>query len=93
VALSVRFELESMRSVARVLVEDGAPTLNVFLHSSELVPGQSGRIRTADDVEAMLARLAGILEHCLREFSARPATLTEAARALRPSLGLPAASA
>jgi hypothetical protein len=89
----VRFELEDMRTVARVLVDDGAPVLNVFLHSSELAPGMSGRIRSPADVETCFARLAGILEHCLSALGARPATLTEAARALRPSLGLPAASA
>ena len=40
-----RFDLELMRGAARTLVEDGASVLNVFLHSSELVDGLSGRVR------------------------------------------------
>jgi hypothetical protein len=84
----VRFELETMKRIANTLVADGAPVLNVFIHSSELVPGASGRVRTKANVEDSLARLAGILEHCLEEFSAVPCTLGEAARELAPSLGL-----
>jgi hypothetical protein len=86
----VRFELELMRAAASTLRAHGTPVLNVFLHSSELTPGTSGRIRTQADVESMLARLRGILEHCLSALGARPATLAEAARALRPAHGLSA---
>lgn len=86
----VRFELELMRAAANTLRAEGAPVLNVFLHSSELTPGTSGRIRTQADVESMLARLRGILEHCLTAHGARPATLAEAARELRPAHGLSA---
>jgi len=84
----VRFELELMTRAADVLVAAGAPTLNVFLHSSELVPGMSGRVKTAADVEQVFARLAGLFEHCLGALGAEPATLGEAGRALRPALGL-----
>jgi hypothetical protein len=86
----VRFDLELMTSAARTLVAAGAPALNVFVHSSELVPGQSGRVHTAQDVEEVFARLAGIFALCLEEFDAEPCTLSEAGRALRPALGIAA---
>ncbi|MEQ1895139.1 MAG: hypothetical protein ABL998_21580 [Planctomycetota bacterium] len=84
----VRFDLELMKKTAATLVESGAPVLNVFLHSSELAPGQSGRVRTRADVEQVFARLAGILEFCLERFDCEPCTLHEAGRALGPELGL-----
>ena len=84
----VRFGLSEMQAVARNLVAERTPILNVFLHSSELVPGMSGRVKTAADVEQVFERLAGLFEHCLGALGARPATLGEAGRALRPALGL-----
>jgi hypothetical protein len=86
----VRFELAEMTRVARTLVAGGAPVLNVFLHSSELFPGVSGRVHTPADVEGVFARLEGLLSFCRDELAAEPLTLGAAARALRPSLGLPA---
>jgi hypothetical protein len=86
----VRFDLELMRRGADTLVAGGAPVLNVFLHSNELVPGQAGRVATAADVERVFADLAGILEHCLRSLGARPCTLRAAGRELRPTLGIAA---
>lgn len=84
----VRFDLERMTRTASTLVSAGAPVLNVFLHSNELVPGQSGRVKTEADVEQVLARLAGLFEYCLETFDAEPCTLSEAGRALQPVLGL-----
>jgi len=84
----VRFDLELMQKTVVTLVESGAPVLNVFLHSSELAPGQSGRVRSKEDVEEVFRRLAGILEFCLERFDCEPCTLGEAGRALGPSLGL-----
>ena len=82
----VRFELPEMTAVARTLVADGAPILNVFLHSSELFPGVSGRVHTSTDVEGVFARLAGLLSFCRSELGAEPVTLSAAARALEPEL-------
>jgi len=84
----VRFDLDLMQKAARTLVAGGAPVLNVFVHSSELVPGMSGRVYTKADVEQVFERLAGIFETCMEEFDAVPCTLNEAARALQPALGL-----
>lgn len=84
----VRFDLDLMIRAATVLVAAGAPVLNVFVHSNELVPGQSGRVNTPADVEQVFARLAGFFEHCMKAFDAVPCTLGEAGRRLRPTLGL-----
>jgi hypothetical protein len=87
----VRFDADEMAAAARTLVRDGAPVLNVFLHSSELVPGQSGRVRTAEDVARVFTRLDELFAFCRGALGAEPATLAEAAAALAPALGLPAA--
>lgn len=84
----VRFDEQLMKKAADTLVGMQSPVLNVFLHSSELAPGVSGRIRTEEDVERCFTRLRAIFEHCLSAHDARPATLTEAGDALRPALGL-----
>jgi hypothetical protein len=84
----VRFDLPLMRKAASTLVECGAPVLNVFIHSNELVPGRSGRVRTQADVEEVFARLEGIVSFCREELGAEPCTLREAGRALRASLGI-----
>lgn len=83
-----RFDLQLMARTASTLVASGIPILNVFLHSSELVPGKSGRVLTSADVERVFERLSGILRYCIEEFDAEPCTLSEAGRALQPGLGL-----
>jgi len=83
-----RFELELMCRIAATLHSEGAEVLNVFCHSSELVAGASGRVKTQDDVERVFAKIHGILKHCIEQYSARPATLAQAGRELRPGLGL-----
>ncbi|HEX6885040.1 MAG TPA: hypothetical protein VF530_16815 [Planctomycetota bacterium] len=82
----VRFGLSEMQAVARNLVAERTPILNVFLHSSELYPGVSGRVDTAADVEGVFARLEGLLAFCRTELGAEPVTLSVAARALEPDL-------
>jgi hypothetical protein len=83
-----RFDVELMKKAARALMDGGCPVLNVFVHSSELVAGASGRVQTHANVEACFAGIRSILEYCLEEFEAEPCTLSGAARALRPALGL-----
>ncbi len=85
-----RFDDDLMTKVASVLVADGSPVLNLFLHSSELVAGTSGRLRTEGDPEEMLRRVRAVLTHCLERHDAEPVTLREAAARIRPGLGLPA---
>ncbi|HVS20115.1 MAG TPA: hypothetical protein VMT18_16040 [Planctomycetota bacterium] len=83
-----RFDLELMGAAARTLVEGGAPILNVFLHSSELVDGRSGRVRDGAELEQVYGRLDGLFRLCREEFGARPCTLLEAGRELADGLGL-----
>jgi len=61
----VRFDLELMKKAADTLIQGGSPVLNVFIHSNELVPGCSGRVRTKADVEECFERLAGVFEPML----------------------------
>ena len=88
-----RFDEELMRGAARTLLADGNPVLNVFLHSSELIGGASGRIHTEDDAREVRRRLYAFLRWAREELNARPATLGEAARELRPAFDLPVAPA
>lgn len=84
----VRFGLDAMQRVADVLVRQESPVLNVFLHSSELFPGVSGRVHTEVDVERTFERLIALLRYCLEVHHAEPATLAEAGERLAPGLGL-----
>ena len=84
----VRFDTELMSKTARALRQARNPVLNVFLHSSELAPGVSGRVHTEADVDQVFERLRGILEFCRTEFDAVPATLGEAGEKLAPGLGI-----
>lgn len=83
-----RFDLDLMVRAATTLHGEGNPILNVFIHSSELIPGASGRVRTQGDVDEFVARARSILRFCIEEFGALPMTLGEAGRELRPGLGL-----
>lgn len=78
-----RHDVREMTKAAHVLRDRGAPCLNVFLHSSELMAGLSNDVRTEAQVDRVLARMRGLLKFCLRELDAVPATLEEAGRALR----------
>lgn len=84
----VRFGIDEMKAAAERLVEMGSPVLNMFLHSSEVHPGVSGRIKTQADVDACLDRLVQLARFCVDELGAEPATLAEAGAALRPAFGL-----
>lgn len=83
-----RFDLDLMGAAARTLVEDGAPILNVFLHSSELQGGRSGRVCDEAELAQVYERLEALLRLCLGEFGARPCTLREAGRELAGPLGI-----
>jgi hypothetical protein len=74
----VRFDTPEMIRAASTLRALGSPVLNLFLHSSEIVPGMSGAVKDQAAVEQCMARLRGIIEFCLKELRAAPATLSEA---------------
>jgi hypothetical protein len=69
------------------LVEEGVPVLNVFLHSSELEPGQSPYTRTTDDVDRYLERLARVVDHARDHLQARCETLSEFAERYHKETG------
>jgi len=83
-----RFDLELMGAAARTLVGGGSPILNVFLHSSELVDGSSGRVRDSGELEQVYGRMEALFRLCREEFGARPCTLHEAGRELAGPLGI-----
>ncbi|MFT5289831.1 MAG: hypothetical protein ACI8QS_001737 [Planctomycetota bacterium] len=80
-----RFDTKTMCGVASTLVGSGIPVLNVFLHSSELVAGASGRIKTSADVNNLRAQLDAVLKHCITNLGAVPTTLTEFADLANPA--------
>lgn len=86
-----RFDLGLMQRVARSLVDAGNPLLHVFLHSSELVPGNSPYVRDGADVERCLAHLRAFFRHARSEYDAEPLTLAEAGARLGPTFGAQAA--
>ncbi|TAJ14700.1 MAG: hypothetical protein EPO68_12635 [Planctomycetota bacterium] len=88
-----RFDLGLMQRVARTLAGAGNPLLHVFLHSSELVPGNSPYVRDGADVERCLEQLRGFFRFARAEFGAEPATLAEAATRVEPGLGARIATA
>lgn len=90
-----RFELEPMQRVADSLTAAGVPTLNVFLHSSELLPGAAFYGQTEAEIESCFDRIEKLLAYCIETLGAQPATLSELAPELFESLGIerPLASA
>lgn len=86
-----RFDLTLMQRVAHALVGAGNPLLHVFLHSSELVPGNSPYVRDGAEVERCLERLRGFFRFARAEFGAESATLAEAAQHVEPLLDTRAA--
>ncbi len=57
------------------LLDRGVPVVNLFLHSSELVPGASGYATSEAEVDDMLRTLDGVLAHAVRR-GCRGTTLT-----------------
>ena len=78
-----RFDLGEMTAAARSLHAAGHPFLNVFFAFERAHPGASQLVRTREDADRCVARLRGILDHCIRELGAVPATLEEGGRAAR----------
>ena len=83
-----RFQLELMCRTARSLHSGGATVFNIFCHSSELVAGASGPVKTEDHADCVFTKTRGILKHCIEEYGAQPTTMAKAGHSLRPRLGL-----
>ncbi len=86
-----RFDLPMMKKLARTLMKEKNPVLNVFLHSNELASGRSGRLRNSMEAEGddCIQRTKELMRFCIEEFGAEPVTLTEAGRRFAQELPLP----
>src|SRR5688572_25763330 len=69
--------LDDMKRLARRMVNDNAPVLNVMFHSSEAIVGGSPYNRTQGELDAFLERLRHFLQFATRELHARPVTLRD----------------
>jgi len=66
-------------SMVRTALAEHPPLFNMAFHSSELMVGGSPKSRTAEEVEEILRRIEGVLEHLVSSRACTFATLTEAA--------------
>jgi len=73
--------LDEMKRLARRMVKDGAPVLNLMFHSSEAIVGGSPYNNTQGELDAFLERLTTFLEFAVKELGAQPVTLREFHRA------------
>jgi len=69
--------LEDMCALARRIVRDGLPALNLLFHSSEAIPGGSPYNRTPEELDRFLDRLERFFAFAIRDLGARPATFKE----------------
>jgi hypothetical protein len=69
--------LADMQALARQLVADGVPQLNLLFHSSEAIVGGSPYNRTESELQRFLDALDGFLRFAVEELQAVPATFAE----------------
>jgi peptidoglycan/xylan/chitin deacetylase (PgdA/CDA1 family) len=69
--------LEEMCGLARRLVDQGVPVLNMLFHSSEAIVGGSPYNKTQGELDSFLERLTGFLAFATRELGAVPQTFRE----------------
>ena len=69
--------LDDMKRLARRLLEQHEPVLNVIFHSSEAIVGGSPYNRTQGELDAFLDRLTRFLNHAVRELKVEPVTFRE----------------
>lgn len=71
---------EELLKMIRVLLAEGAPLINISLHSSELMLDGSPRTRTKEQVEAMFGCVEALLSVLVGHGSCHFTTLSQAAR-------------
>jgi hypothetical protein len=69
--------LDEMCALARQLVDQGAPALNMLFHSSEAIVGGSPYNRTQGELDNFLDRLSQFLAFATKELGAVPQTFRE----------------
>jgi hypothetical protein len=72
---------EDMITLARDLVDRGAPMLNLLFHSSEAIVGGSPYNRTEAELSAFFDRLGAFFTYASRELGTEPLTFAEFRRA------------
>jgi hypothetical protein len=69
--------LDEMKQLARRMIKDGAPVLNLMFHSSEAIVGGSPYNKTEGELGAFLERLTQFLRFAANDLGARPVTFRE----------------
>jgi peptidoglycan/xylan/chitin deacetylase (PgdA/CDA1 family) len=69
--------LDDMMALARDLVRQQVPVLNLLFHSSEAIVGGSPYNRTQAELDAFCDRLETFLAFAVKDIGARPATFAE----------------
>ncbi len=69
--------LGDMKALARRLVDDGVPQLNLLFHSSEAIVGGSPYNRTEEELAVFFDKLDVFLRFAIEELNAVPATFAE----------------
>jgi hypothetical protein len=59
--------IEDMIKLSRIVLKKGHPFLNMFFHSTSLIPGKSPFIRNESDVDEMLGKIGTYLEFAAGE--------------------------
>jgi glycosyltransferase involved in cell wall biosynthesis len=86
-------EVGEMERLAAELIGRGARHLHLTFHSPSLVPGLSPFASTAREVDALYARIAGLIERIAARAPVRFATVGEAGALLAPARAEPASDA
>jgi hypothetical protein len=71
------FPLASMKNAARLHIRRGGQVLNIFLHSTEIVPGMSPVSTDKYKAEAILTKLRAFLAWLCKRYEVRGLTLSE----------------
>ena len=66
-----------MMALARQIVRQGVPILNLLFHSSEAIVGGSPYNRTQGELDAFYDRLGGLLTYAMKDLGAEPLTFAE----------------
>jgi hypothetical protein len=66
-----------MIALARQVVEQDGPILNLLFHSSEAIVGGSPYNRTQGELDAFFDRLGRVLAYCTEDIDAEPMTFAE----------------
>lgn len=82
------FKAEEMIALSRTMLLESRPVLNVFFHSSTLLPGSTPFVETRADREAFLGRIERYLETLMTMTELHSLTLAEVGEAHRGSADL-----